>query len=187
MIKNILYIIFMMLTFLFYYLFYEYQDTKFLAINNQLNKINQKLDSIVLSEDSRLKSTAIDYKENNIVKNEIVNFSDSLIKLFNNDDNMKKISQLQNETEINNNAKVIIDTFCYDLSEQYKIINFYNNKIRIKNLLVPGSILMSINDSLIHNDITYILKEINGEGSYIRLQNPNNGSFCKFHKIKQTL
>ena len=80
-----------------------------------------------------------------------------------------------------------IDTFCYDLSEQYKIKYFYSNKIRIKNTLMPGSILMSINDSLVHNGVTYILKEINGEGSYIKLYNPSNDNFCKFHKINQSL
>ena len=183
MIKNILYTVGVLATLVFYYLFYEYQNSKFIALNNQLNKINQKLDSIALKDENSLNSVSIDYKENNVVKNKIVNFSDSLNKLFNNDNEIKKITKIQN----NNSIETVVDTFCYDLSEQYKIINFYNNKIRIKNVLIPGSILMSINDSLAHNDVTYILKEINGEGSYIRLHNPNNDTFCKFHKIKQTL
>jgi len=181
MIKNVLYLVGLLGTLLLYYLFYEYQNDKFISINNQLNEINYKLDSIILVEDKPLKSSPVDYKENNIVKNEIVNFSDSLIKLFNNNDKIQKI------TEIQNNIEVAVDTFCYDLSEQYKIISFYNNKIRIKKLLVPGSIVMSINDSLVHNDVIYILKEINGEGSYISLQNTSNNTSCKFHKIKQSL
>ena len=181
MIKNSLYLIGLLATLVLYYLFYEYQNDKFVVINNQLNEINNKLNSIVLVGDGSLKSPPVDYKENNIVKNEIVNFSDSLIKLFNNDDKIKKIIEIQN------NVEVPVDTFCYDLSEQYKIISFYNNKIRIKKLLLPGSIVMSINDSLVHNDVIYILKEINGEGSYISLQNTNNNSSCKFHKIKQSL
>ena len=186
MIKNILYAVGVLATLVFYYLFYEYQNNKFLSLDNQLNEINQKLDSIVLKDESSLNTESINYKENNIVKNKIVNFSDSLINLFDNDDKIKKITEIQNNVT-NNNIKTVVDTFCYDLSEQYKIINFYNNKIRIKNILIPGSILMSINDSLVHNDVTYILKEINGEGSYIRLHNPNNDTFCKFHKIKQSL
>ena len=42
---------------------------------------------------------------------------------------------------------------------------------------------MSINDSLVHNNVKYILKEINGEGSYIELQNTKTKTDCKFHKI----
>ena len=72
---------------------------------------------------------------------------------------------------------------CFDLADQYKIINFYNNKIRIKNMLKPGSMLLSINDSLIHNNEIYILREINGKASYIRLENLSSFSDCKFHKI----
>jgi len=48
---------------------------------------------------------------------------------------------------------------------------------------VPGSILLSINDSLKHNGITYILRDINGEGSYIELENTKSDTNCKFHKI----
>tara|TARA_Y100001970_G_scaffold94742_1_gene119395 strand:+ start:7337 stop:7891 length:555 start_codon:yes stop_codon:yes gene_type:complete len=182
MIKNILYTIGIFSALFLYYLFYEYQNNQFINLNIKLDLINKKLDSLILKSGSSLDAEPINYKENNIIKNEIVNFSDSLIKLFDNDVRIKKITDIHNAS--NNNIKVNIDTFCYDLSEQYKIINFYNNKIRIKNLLLPGSILMSINDSLIHNDVTYILKEINGEGSYIKLHNPKNDNFCKFHKIK---
>ena len=186
MIKNILYVIGVLATIVIYYLFYDYQNIKFIALDKQLSAINQKLDSIVLSDESTLNTSSIDYKENNIVKNEIVNFSDSLIKLFDNDDKIKKITEIQDNIS-NDIAEQPVDTFCYDLSEQYKIKYFYNNKIRIKNTLMPGSILMSINDSLVHNNVTYILKEINGEGSYIKLYNPKNDNFCKFHKINQSL
>ena len=82
MIKNILYVIGVLVTIVLYYLFYDYQNNKFIALDKQLSAINQKLDSIVLSDESTLNTSSIDYKENNIVKNEIVNFSDSLIKLF---------------------------------------------------------------------------------------------------------
>ena len=63
-----------------------------------------------------------DYKENNIVKDKIVNFADSLNILLENSQN--EISEELKEE--------MIDTVCYELSEQYKIINFYKNKIRIK-------------------------------------------------------
>ena len=179
MIKNIVYASGIIITLASYYVLYEYQNSKFSNIENQLNALNQKLDSITLNTDPPLNNTAINYKENNVVKNEIINFSDSLIKLFDNDEKTKKISQLQGKDEV-----VAMDTFCYDLSEQYKIINFYNNKIRIKKSMVPGSILMSVNDSLIHNNTVYILKQINGEGSFVKFKNLNDDNHCKLHKVK---
>ena len=179
MIKNIVYASVIIITLVIYYLFYEYQNSKFSNIEIQLNALNQKLDSITLNSEPPLNNTAINYKENNIVKNEIINFSDSLTKLFDNDEKTKKISQLQSKDEV-----VAMDTFCYDLSEQYKIINFYNNKIRIKKMMVPGSILMSVNDSLIHNNAVYILKQINGEGSFVKFKNLNDNNHCKLHKVK---
>jgi hypothetical protein len=179
MIKNIVYVSGIIITLASYYVLYEYQNSKFSNIENQLNALNQKLDSITLNTDPPLNNTAINYKENNVVKNEIINFSDSLIKLFDNDEKTKKISQLQGKDN-----SVTIDTFCYDLSEQYKIINFYNNKIRIKKSMVPGSILMSVNDSLIHNNTAYVLKQINGEGSFVKFKNLNDNNHCKLHKIK---
>ena len=183
MIKNILYVIGVLATIVLYYLFYDYQNNKFIALDKQLSAINQKLDSIILKDESSINTSSIDYKENNIVKNEIVNFSDSLIKLFNNNDRIKKNTEIQGSTT-NNIAEVAVDTFCYDLSEQYKVINFYNNKIRIKNLSIPGSILMSINDSLKYKDSIYILKEINGEGSFVKFKNLNKNIACKLHKVK---
>ena len=179
MVKNIVYASGIIITLVSYYLFYEYQNSKFSNIETQLNALNQKLDSITLNSEPPLNNTAINYKENNIVKNEIINFSDSLTKLFDNDEKTKKISQLQSKDEV-----VAMDTFCYDLSEQYKIINFYNNKIRIKKMMVPGSILMSVNDSLIHNNTVYILKQINGEGSFVKFKNLNDNNHCKLHKVK---
>ena len=187
MIKNIIYTFGILVTLLFYYLFYEHQNTRFLDLNKKLDIITQKIDSF----EKELTSTtpvSTDYKENNIVKNNVINFSDSLTKLFNQKDKINIVSDsiLTKDTILTKEVVTIIDTFCYDLSEQYKILNFYNNKIRIKKNLKPGSILMSINDSLVHNDVTYILKEINGEGSFIQLFNPSNNTFCKFHKITQT-
>ncbi len=184
MIKNILCIIGLLITLGFYYLLYEHQNTKFDNLSAQLDKINNKLDSLVVSNNVPEKSIPVDYKQNNIVRTGVINFTDSLTNLFNGDDLKLDFDSVLNDKII---PSGIIDTFCYDLSEQYKIINFYNNKIRIKNLLAPGSILMSINDSLIHNDVTYILKEINGEGSFIQLLNRSTNNFCKFHKIIKSL
>ena len=184
MIKNITYIFGLLLTLIFYYLFYEHQNSKFLHLNTKLDLISKQIDSSKIKNNTS-KKMSVDYKENNIIKNDIVSFSDSLIKLIN--DKGKIGLTLDSVTSIitesNNN---VTDTFCYDLSEQYKIMNFYSNKIRIKKNLTPGSILLSINDSLIHNDVTYILKEINGEGSYIQLLNPFDDTFCKFHKVLQS-
>ena len=183
MIKNITYIFGLLFTLIFYYLFYEHQNSKFLHLNTKLDLISKQIDSLKIKNNTS-KKMSVDYKENNIIKNDIVSFSDSLIKLIN--DKGKIGLTLDSVTSIitesNNN---VTDTFCYDLSEQYKIMNFYSNKIRIKKNLTPGSILLSINDSLIHNDTVYILKEINGEGSYIELENKSTQTNCKFHKINQ--
>ena len=187
MIKNIIYTFGILVTLLFYYLFYEHQNTRFLNLNKKLDLITQKIDSLEKGNVST-KPVSVDYKENNIVKNNVINFSDSLTNLFNQKDKINIVSDsiLTKDSISVDEVTTIIDTFCYDLSEQYKILNFYNNKIRIKKNLTPGSILMSINDSLVHNDVTYILKEINGEGSYIQLLNPSNDTSCKFHKVLQT-
>ena len=180
MIKNILCIIGLLITLGFYYLLYEYQNTKFDNLNAQLDKINNKLDSLVVSNNAREKSISVGYKQNNIVRTGVINFTDSLTNLFNGDDLKLDFDSVLNDKII---PSGIIDTFCYDLSEQYKIINFYNNKIRIKNLLAPGSILMSINDSLIHNDVNYTLKKINGKDSFVEFKNVNDNIDCKLHKV----
>ena len=76
MIKNIVYASGIIITLVSYYFFYEYQNSKFSNIETQLNALNQKLDSITLNSEPPLNNTAINYKENNIVKNEIINFSE---------------------------------------------------------------------------------------------------------------
>ena len=182
MIKNILYTIGILATIIVYYLFFEYQNKRFKSIESKLLIIADKIDNISNNKPDNIASS-LDYKENNFIKNDIVNFSDSLIKLFENDTAFKNFSLLAKKEEIAATFAISKDTFCFDLAEQYKIINFYNNKIRIKNMLKPGSMLLSINDSLIHNDEIYILREINGKGSYIRLENLSSFSNCKFHKI----
>tara|TARA_B100000700_G_scaffold188057_1_gene207168 strand:+ start:240 stop:794 length:555 start_codon:yes stop_codon:yes gene_type:complete len=181
--KNTLYIIVFILTLVFYYLFYEYQNRKFNIITEQLYEMNRKLDSIeLLKQHSPLENSNVNYKENNIVKDKIVNFADSLAQLLEQDTNYQKVSKIltvdQKETE------PIADTLCYELSEQYKIISFYNNKIRVQNILKPGSFILSLNDSIAHNDNTYILDEINGQGSYVKLHNVSKDGYCRFHKIK---
>ena len=183
MIKNTLYTIGIIATIAVYYLFYEYQNKRFESLESKLLEISEKIDTISNTNSTNNLSESLDYKENNIVKTKIVNFSDSLISLFDNDSTLKKITELSMKNNLDENLDMKLDTFCFDLAEQFKIINFYSNKIRIKNLLVPGSILLSINDSLKHNDITYILRSINGEGSYIELENTNTDTNCKFHKI----
>ncbi|OUW11101.1 MAG: hypothetical protein CBD26_02845 [Candidatus Pelagibacter sp. TMED166] len=185
MLKNIIYIVGILATAAVYYLFYDYQDKRFQSIESKLIEISSKIDNISNEKPSKDIVESLNYKENNFLKNDIVNFSDSLIKLFDNDTTIQKISNLSKIIDTVDVSDSIQDTFCFDLAEQYKIINFYNNKIRIKNLLVPGSILLSLNDSLIHNEIVYILKEINGEGSYIELQNTKTQTDCKFHKISK--
>ena len=184
MIKNILYTIGILATIAVYYLFYEYQNKRFESLESKLVEISNKIDNISNDTSDNI-TNSLNYKENNIVKNDIINFSDSLIKLFDNDSTFKKIATLTQDDNLIDSSDSFKDTFCFDLAEQYKIINFYSNKIRIKNILVPGSILLSINDSLIHNDTVYILKEINGEGSYIELENKSTQTNCKFHKINQ--
>jgi len=179
MIKNTLYTIGIIATIAVYYLFYEHQNERFESIESKLLEISQKIDTISNTNSTNNFSESLDYKENNIVKTKIVNFSDSLISLFDNDSTLNKITELS----MKNSLDMEIDTFCFDLAEQFKIINFYSNKIRIKNLLVPGSILLSINDSLNHNGITYILRGIDGSGSYIELENTDTNTNCKFHKI----
>ena len=183
MIKNTLYTLGAIATIIVYYLFYEYQNERFESLESKLLEISQKIDTISNDNPTNNLSESLNYKDNNIVKTKIINFSDSLISLFDNDSTMKKITDLSNKSNANEKLDTEIDTFCYDLAEQFKIINFYSNKIRIKNLLVPGSILLSINDSLKHNGITYILRDINGEGSYIELENADTEASCKFHKI----
>ena len=183
MIKNTLYTLGIIATIAVYYLFYEYQNERFESLESKLLEISQKIDTISNTNPTNNLSESLDYKENNIVKTKIVNFSDSLISLFDNDSTFKKITDLSMKNNLDEKLDKEIDTFCFDLAEQFKIINFYSNKIRIKNLLVPGSILLSINDSLNHNDITYILRGINSEGSYIELENTDTDTTCKFHKI----
>lgn len=183
MIKNTLYTLGAIATIIVYYLFYEYQNERFESLESKLLEISQKIDTISYTNPSKNLSESLDYKENNIVKTKIVNFSDSLMSLFDNDSTLKKITDLSMKNNLEEKLDMEIDTFCYDLAEQFKIINFYSNKIRIKNLLVPGSILLSINDSLKHNGVTYILRDINGEGSYIELENADTEASCKFHKI----
>ena len=183
MIKNTLYTIGIISTIAVYYLFYEYQNKRFESLESKLLEISEKIDTISNTNSTNNLSESLDYKENNIVKTKIVNFSDSLISLFDNDSTLKKITELSMKNNLDDKLNMEIDTLCFDLAEQFKIINFYSNKIRIKNLLVPGSILLSINDSLKHNGITYILRDINGEGSYIELENADTDTSCKFHKI----
>tara|TARA_Y100001936_G_C15824640_1_gene533549 strand:+ start:74 stop:637 length:564 start_codon:yes stop_codon:yes gene_type:complete len=182
MIKNILYTIGILATIIVYYLFYEHQNKRFESIESKLFIIADKIDNISNDKPDNFTSS-LDYKENNFIKDDIVNFSDSLKKIFDNDSAFKNLSLLPKSEEITSTSAILNDTFCFDLADQYKIINFYNNKIRIKNMLKPGSVLLSLNDSLIHNDEVYILKEINGKGSYIRLENLSSLSDCKFHKI----
>ena len=166
--KNKIFITFsVLLTFVCYYLFYDYQRYEIINLNSKLNEINHKLDSLLgagninSADQNSIIVDSRDYKENNLIKNKIINFSDSLNKLL--EKNQNEISaELKKES---------FDTVCYELSEQYKIINFYKNKIRIKNILKPGSILMSINDTLSYKNSIYTLKEINGEDSYIKLHN----------------
>mgnify|MGYP001232793021 CR=1 FL=1 len=182
--KNKIFItISIIVTLLFYYLIYDYQRSEIDNLNSQLNNINEKLDSLLdnggdktsnrPNNENSMIIDGRDYKKNNIIKDKIVNFADSLNILLENSQN--EISEELKEE--------MIDTVCYELSEQYKIINFYKNKIRIKNILKPGSILMSINDTLSYKNSTYILKEINGEDNYIKLYNKIDQSDCKFHKI----
>ena len=156
MIKNILYTIGILATIAVYYLFYEYQNKRFESLESKLVEISNKIDNISNDTSNSLNykennniTNSLNYKENNIVKNDIINFSDSLIKLFDNDSTFKKIATLTQDDNLMDSSDSFKDTFCFDLAEQYKIINFYSNKIRIKNILVPGSILLSINDSLI--------------------------------------
>ena len=183
--KNKLFIIISILvTLLFYYLIYDYQRSEIDDLHFKLNDINGKLDFILSSEDvsissvisnqnSETVSSGVNYKENNLIKDKIINFADSLNKLLE-DDISEGLLTFQEKA---------VDTLCYELSEQYKIINFYQNKIRIKNILRPGSILMSINDTISYKSSTYILKETNGKESYIKLYNEADQSDCKFHKV----
>ena len=175
-------IISIIITLGFYYFLYDFQKTQNIHLINKLDIMDKKLDSLLnlKSENTPFVST-VDYKDNNIVKNKIIDFADSLNKLLGEEKFHKIMDESKNKPsslEIS-----IIDTICYDLSEQYKIINFYKNKIRLKNILAPGSILMSINDTLIHNEILYILNEINGGGGYIKLYNTIDDNECKFHKV----
>ena len=183
MIKNILYTIGILATIAVYYLFYEYQNKRFESLESKLVEISNKIDNISNDTSDNI-TNSLNYKENNIVKNDIINFSDSLIKLFNNDSMFKKVFDSNIDNDTINQKETIDDGFCYDLAEQYKIINFYNSKIRIKNISIPGSILMSVNDSLNHNNGVYILKQINGEGSFVKFENLNDKSHCKLHKVK---
>ena len=183
MIKNILYTIGILATIIVYYLFYEHQNKRFESIESKLFIIADKIDNISNDKPDNFTSS-LDYKENNFIKDDIVNFSDSLKKIFDNDSAFKNLSLLPKSEEITSTSAILKDTFCFDLADQYKIINFYNNKIRIKKMMVPGSILMSVNDSLIHNNTVYILKQINGEGSFVKFKNLNDNNHCKLHKVK---
>ena len=180
--KNQIFIIISIIATLgFYYFLYDFQKTQNIHLINRLDIMDEKLDSLLnlKSENTPFVST-VDYKDNNIVKNKIIDFADSLNKLLGEEKFHKVMDESKNK--LSSLEIPVIDTICYDLSEQYKIINFYKNKIRLKNILVPGSILMSINDTLTHNEILYILNEINGEGGYIKLYNTIDGNECKFHK-----
>ena len=70
MIKNIIYTFGILVTLLFYYLFYEHQNTRFLNLNKKLDLITQKIDSLEKGNVST-KPVSIDYKENNIVNLEL--------------------------------------------------------------------------------------------------------------------
>ena len=112
MIKNILYTIGILATIAVYYLFYEYQNKRFESLESKLVEISNKIDNISNDTSDNI-TNSLNYKENNIVKNDIINFSDSLIQLFDNDSTFKKIATLTQDDNSMDSSDSFKDTFCF--------------------------------------------------------------------------
>ena len=157
-----------------FYFFYNNQTAQLKDINNSILEIEKKLLTITGSENPVLTD---DYKENNLISNNTINFADSLTKLM----DMKINTEIPDTLYIDIENEVE-DTLCYGLENQYKIISFYNERIRIKNISKPGSKLMSKGDTLYYDNLKYLILAIDSKAQHIYLYNLTDKKNCYFFK-----
>ena len=188
--NNILLIVFISLVFVAFYLLYSKQNNLEKKVLEQIALIKAENNSN--KEDTKENKYSLDYKENNLIINKTINFADSINKLINDqlDANVVENDSLEIGLAVDLNSidkytdtvEEVGDTLCYGLSEQYKIINFYNNRIRIKNLSKPGSKLILTGDTLYYDNLKYLILSIDSKKEHIKLLNLNNNKDCYFFK-----
>jgi len=190
--NNILLIILIFIVFIGFYLLYSKQNSLEKSLLEQISLI--KKESTSDKEGIKDDQYNLDYKENNLVTSKTINFVDSINKLIDDqlgsdniikNDSLDLTVEVYNINDYNQNIEqevVVEDTLCYGLSEQYKIINFYKNRIRIKNLSEPGSKLILTGDTLYYDNLKYLVLDVNLKEEYIRLLNLNNNKDCYFFK-----
>ena len=190
--NNILVIVLIVIIFIGFYLLYNKQNKLEKKLLDQISLINKEIlsNEQVIQDDNY----SLDYKENNLITNKTINFVDSINKLIDDqlgsdniikNDSLDLTVEVYNINDYNQNIEqevVVEDTLCYGLSEQYKIINFYKNRIRIKNLSEPGSKLILTGDTLYYDNLKYLVLDVNLKEEYIRLLNLNNNEDCYFFK-----
>ena len=179
--SNVLLIILTIIVSVAFYLLYNNQSNQLKKISNSILEIEKSLLSIKSSENSIISNN---YKENNLIANNTINFADSLVKLMDIRINEEILDSFYIELE---EAIIILedeveDTLCYGLNNQYRIINFYNNRIRIKNISKPGSELISEGDTLYYDNLKYLVSSINSKDQYIYLYNLTDNKNCYFFK-----